>query len=150
MILRTRLNPLEWTPLEAIPTNTSPVRTFEPSINCDFSTAPTVNPAISYSPSAYMPGISAVSPPTKAQPALSTTLGDAGNDGFDFLRFVAADGHVIEKFERLGALRQDIIDAHRHSVDTDRIVLIHSESQFQFGADTVGAAHQNRFLEMQG
>ncbi len=34
------------------------------------STAPTMKPARSYSPRAYMPGISAVSPPMSAQPFL--------------------------------------------------------------------------------
>ncbi len=33
-----------------------------------FSTTPTANPAKSYSPSGYIPGISAVSPPTRAHP----------------------------------------------------------------------------------
>ena len=37
----------------------------------DFSTAPTVKPARSYSPGGYMSGISAVSPPISAQPAIS-------------------------------------------------------------------------------
>ena len=35
------------------------------------STQPTAKPAKSYSPAGYMPGISAVSPPTKAQPDCS-------------------------------------------------------------------------------
>ncbi|CFN79844.1 Uncharacterised protein [Bordetella pertussis] len=37
----------------------------------DLSTAPTAKPARSYSPSGYIPGISAVSPPISAQPASS-------------------------------------------------------------------------------
>ena len=41
------------------------------SISFDFSTAPTVKPARSYSPGGYMSGISAVSPPIRAQPASS-------------------------------------------------------------------------------
>ena len=36
-----------------------------------FSTTPTAKPARSYSPAAYMPGISAVSPPISAQFACS-------------------------------------------------------------------------------
>ena len=52
-----------------MPTSASPALTFEPSMSFDFSTTPTVKPAMSYSPSAYMPGISAVSPPTSAHPA---------------------------------------------------------------------------------
>ena len=42
-----------------------------PSRMRSFSTTPTQKPARSYSPSGYMPGISAVSPPISAQPASS-------------------------------------------------------------------------------
>jgi hypothetical protein len=45
-----------------------------PSMALDFSTTPTAKPARSYSPSGYMPGISAVSPPISAQPASSQPL----------------------------------------------------------------------------
>ena len=69
MILLTKEKPFECTPLEAIPTIVSPTSTFDPSINFDFSTTPTEKPAMSYSSSAYIPGISAVSPPIRAQPA---------------------------------------------------------------------------------
>ena len=51
-----------------MPSSTSPLRTFAPSSSCDFSTAPTAKPARSYSPGGYMSGISAVSPPIRAQP----------------------------------------------------------------------------------
>jgi hypothetical protein len=42
-----------------------------PSMMRSFSTTPTQNPARSYSPCGYIPGISAVSPPISAQPASS-------------------------------------------------------------------------------
>ena len=69
--LRTRLKPLECTPLEARPSTTSPGLTSWPVRIFDFSTAPTAKPARSYSPGGYMPGISAVSPPISAQPESS-------------------------------------------------------------------------------
>ncbi len=47
----------------------SPTRVAEPSTILVLSAMPTQNPARSYSPSAYMSGISAVSPPSRAQPA---------------------------------------------------------------------------------
>ena len=47
----------------------SPSEIFEPSIIFSRSTAPTQNPARSYSSFEYIPGISAVSPPTNEQPA---------------------------------------------------------------------------------
>ena len=52
-----------------MPISTSPCCTAEPSFSSLFSTAATVKPARSYSPGAYMSGISAVSPPISAQPA---------------------------------------------------------------------------------
>ena len=72
--LRTKENPLECTPEDESPSTTSPVCTFCPVKIFDFSTAPTAKPAKSYSPAGYMPGISAVSPPIKAQPDNSQPL----------------------------------------------------------------------------
>ena len=71
MHLRTRLKPLECAPLLAKPNTTSPGVMSRPVRIFDFSTAPTAKPARSYSPSGYMPGISAVSPPIRAQPLSS-------------------------------------------------------------------------------
>ena len=65
---------MECGPLEAMPISTSPARSLPESTSFDFSTAPTVKPARSYSPGGYMSGISAVSPPISAQPAISQPL----------------------------------------------------------------------------
>src|SRR3546814_6991863 len=51
---------LEWPPDDASPKITSPACTRLPVSASSRSTAPTVKPARSYSPSGYMPGISAV------------------------------------------------------------------------------------------
>ena len=32
-------------------------------------------------------------------------------------------GEVVEEEERLGAVRENVVDAHRHQVDSDRVVL---------------------------
>jgi hypothetical protein len=74
MHLRTKLKPLECTPLLANPSTTSPAVMDSPVRIFDFSTAPTAKPAKSYSPAGYMPGISAVSPPISAQPLNSQPL----------------------------------------------------------------------------
>ena len=65
---------VECAPLDARPSTTSPVLIDLPSMMADFSTAPTAKPARSYSPSGYMPGISAVSPPISAHPDSSQPL----------------------------------------------------------------------------
>ena len=68
VILRTIEKPFECNPSEPSPISTSPSATpagrAEPR-----SSAPTANPARSKAPARYIPGISAVSPPTSAQPA---------------------------------------------------------------------------------
>ena len=69
IILRTSENPFECTPFEARPIILSLALRFGFGNSSLRSTAPTEKPARSYSPSAYMPGISAVSPPIRAQPA---------------------------------------------------------------------------------
>ena len=56
---------------EDITSTTSPSCTCWPARIFAFSTAPTAKPARSYSPAGYMPGISAVSPPIRAQPEIS-------------------------------------------------------------------------------
>jgi hypothetical protein len=60
---------LECTPLEATPISTSPAFMLAVLGRIAWrSTAPTAKPARSKSPLAYSPGISAVSPPIRAQP----------------------------------------------------------------------------------
>ena len=61
----------ECAPLEAKPSTTSPAVMLKPLMIFSLSTQPTAKPAKSYSPAGYMPGISAVSPPTSAQPDCS-------------------------------------------------------------------------------
>ena len=66
---RTSENPFACTPEEATPMSTSPAFIADVLGNKSrFLTAPTQKPATSKSPAPYKPGISAVSPPDKAQP----------------------------------------------------------------------------------
>ena len=96
----------------------------------DFSTAPTAKPARSYSPSGYMPGISAVSPPISAHPDSSQPLAmppttDAA---------VSTDSlpqAVVQEEQRLGALHQDVVDAHGDQVDAHGVVTVPLERQAQ-------------------
>ncbi len=111
-----------------------------------FSTAPTMKPARSYSPSAYMPGISAVSPPISAQPLLrqpraipSTT--SAATSGVQL-----ADRKVVEEEQRPGALHGDVVDAVVHQVLADRGVPSRHERDFELGAHAVRRTDQHRLL----
>ena len=51
---------------------------------------------------------------------------------------------VVEEEERLGALREDVVDAHRDEIDADRVVAVELERELQLGADAVGAGDQHR------
>nr|GFA99101.1 hypothetical protein [Tanacetum cinerariifolium] len=53
---------------------------------------------------------------------------------------------VIKEEQRLGAAHHQIVDAHGDEVDADGVVLVEVQGQTQLGADTVGAADQNRLL----
>ncbi len=53
---------------------------------------------------------------------------------------------VIEKEERLGAEREDVVDAVIHQVRADRGVNVHGHGDFQFGAHAIGAGDQHRLF----
>ena len=57
--------------------------------------------------------------------------------------------HVVQKDERFCSLRQDIVHAHRHGVNTDGVVFVHRKSDLQFGTHSVCSANQNRFFDSQ-
>src|SRR5262245_45656257 len=59
-----------------------------------------------------------------------------------------ARGDVIEEEERPGALNQNVVDAVRHKVVTDRVVDARGERHFQLGADPVAARDQNRLARV--
>ena len=54
-------------------------------------------------------------------------------------------GEIVKEEQRLGSLHDDIIDAHRNEIDTDRIVAIQLPREDEFGADAVRTRHENRF-----
>ncbi|MGF6655670.1 hypothetical protein OKW34_006260 [Paraburkholderia youngii] len=57
-----------------------------------------------------------------------------------------AAGEIVEEKQRLGALHEDVVDAHRDQILADRVVLVQLERETQLGADAVGAGHEHRFL----
>ncbi len=77
---------------------------------------------------------------------LLATVGDA-LDHFGGGRHVElAAGEVVEEEQRLGALHQDVVHAHRDQVDADGVVAVQLESELEFGAHAVGAGYQHRLL----
>ena len=85
------------------------------------STMPTQKPARSNSSGAIRPGCSAVSPPTRAQPASSQPsamppTSSATSRGLD-----PPDREVVEEEERPGAVADHVVGAHRHQVAADGV-----------------------------
>ena len=110
----------------------------------DFSTAPTIVPARSYSPSGYMPGISAVSPPISAQPL---RLASPRNPGDHLRRHTGVEfshREIVEKEKRLRALYRDVVHAVVDQVLADRVVASGGERDLQLGADAIDGTHQHR------
>jgi hypothetical protein len=54
---------------------------------------------------------------------------------------------VVEEEQRLGALHEDVVDAHRDQVLADRVVPAERERELELGADAVGAGDQHRLAE---
>lgn len=55
-----------------------------------------------------------------------------------------ANGNVVQEKQRLGALNNKIVDAHRNEVNSDGVRDSGSKRDFELGADAVGATHEDR------
>ena len=77
---------------------------------------------------------------------LDAAVGHAGDDLFEHRRVVLAAGDVIEEEQRLGSLRHDVVDAHGHAVDADRVMLVHELGDDELRAHTIGAGDEHRFV----
>ena len=80
---------------------------------------------------------------------LAASLCDSGHDGLDLGRDVLADSHIVEEEQRFGTLCEDVVHAHCDSINSDGVMLVHCKCKFQFRSDTVGAAHEDRLLDVQ-
>jgi hypothetical protein len=78
-----------------------------------------------------MLGISAVSPPISGR-----------------VHVQLAAGEVVEEEQRLGALHQDVVDAHRHQILAHGVMAVQLEGQLELGAHAVRAGHQHWLLEL--
>ena len=91
-----------------------------------------------------MPGISAVSPPISAQPAWRQPSAMPAITRSATAVVELAGGEIIEEEERLGALDDQVVDAHRDEVDADPVVPVMVDRQLQLGADAVIGGDQQR------
>lgn len=87
-----------------------------------------------------MPGISAVSPPTSAQPDASQPAAMPLMMRVAWIDIELAGGEVVEKEQRLGAPTDQVVHAHRHEVDADRVDVAGVDGDTQLGTDAIGGS----------
>ena len=81
---------------------------------------------------------------------LAAAFGNARDDGAAGIHVQLAGGEIIEEQQRLGALDDQIVDAHGDQIDADRVVLAGGDGDFQLGADPVGGGDQDGIAETRG
>ena len=75
--------------------------------------------------------------------AFRYALDDRGRD----ILVESAGGKIVQKQERLRALNDDVVDAHRNQIDADRVVDAALDRDLHLGADAVIGGDQNRIDE---
>ena len=83
-------------------------------------------------------------------PGLPAAVGHAGHDVLHDAGIEPTDADVVEEEERVGALDGDVVDAHRHEVDADRVEAAGGLGDLQLRADAVGRADEHRLLVARG
>ena len=63
------------------------------------------------------------------------------------VRIELAGGEIVEEEQRLGALHDEVVDAHGDEVDADRVVDAGLDGDLELGADAVIGGDQDRVLE---
>ena len=77
---------------------------------------------------------------------MAAALGDSGDDGRGGVHVELPGGVVIQEHQRLGALSQQIVDAHAHEIDAHRVVDAGLDRHLELGADPVGRRDQQRVI----
>ena len=81
--------------------------------------------------------------------SLAATFCHTGYDSLYLLRDIVTDSHIVEEDEWFSALSQYIVHTHSHCINTNGIVLVHRESEFEFGTYTIGAAYEDRLFDVE-
>ncbi len=77
----------------------------------------------------------------------AAAFGDARHDTTTRVHVEPPAGIVVEEEQRLGALDHDVVDAHRHQVDADRVGHARLDRDLELGAHAVGARDEDRIPE---
>ena len=91
-----------------------------------------------------MPGISAVSPPISAQPACRQPSAMPAITRSATPGRASRGREIIEEEERLGALDDQIVGAHRDEIDADAVMAAAVDGELELGADAVIGGDQQR------
>jgi len=91
-----------------------------------------------------MPGISAVSPPTSAQPACSQPSAIPLDHGRGHVDVEPSGRVVVEEEQGFGTLHHDVVHAHRNQVDADAVVPAQFLGNPELRSDAVGPRDQHR------
>ena len=108
-------------PDEARPRMTSPARTAEPSMTSARSTTPMQQPDRSKASVGHEVRVLRRLAADQRAAGVATAGRDRADELGDGLRDDPPDGDVVEEGERLGAAAHDVVGAHRHEVDADRV-----------------------------
>ena len=81
---------------------------------------------------------------------LTATGRDRADELGDAFRDDMPDRDVIEERKRFGAAADDVVGAHRHEIDADRVEAKESSRDRRLRADAVGGGDQQRFAVSRG
>ena len=81
--------------------------------------------------------------PEKSNPSLSTSLCNASDDFFDTRRINRTNGNVVKEEKWFSSHTDQVINTHRHKVNTDCVVAISGPCDVDLGSHSVGSRNQN-------
>jgi len=81
---------------------------------------------------------------------MAAAFSDAGDDVAPGVRIEPPGREVVEEEERLGALGEHVVDAHRHQIHAHRVELAGRDGELELGANPVRAGDENRVVEAGG
>lgn len=79
---------------------------------------------------------------------LPASVRHARDNLLDLRRVEVSRRDIIQKNQRFCALADHVVDAHRHAVNAHRVVLIHQESQLEFGTHAVRARDEHGLVHV--
>ncbi len=73
---------------------------------------------------------------------MAAAFGDAGDHFLRLCHGQLPGRKIVQEEQRLRTAHRNIIHAHRHEINTDRVVLVHHEGNLQFRPDSVCSGNE--------